>query len=99
MLLISTRVFRCVDVVYLHKNQHNKLDSYAIRYVFLGYAVYKKGYHCHDLVIKKMYEIIDITFLDSEHFLIIGIQFFTLKGSKQKIRSEMAEISMAIMAK
>lgn len=73
MVMILVRVFGYVAFVHLHKNQHSKLDPCAIRCVFLKYAIHEKSYQCHDAVTKKMYETMDVTFLESETLFTLSI--------------------------
>ena len=48
LLMLPPRIFGCVAFVHLHKNQHTKLDPCAIRCLFLGYGLHKKGFMCYD---------------------------------------------------
>ena len=48
LLMLSPRIFGCVAFVHLHKNQRTKLDPCAIRCLFLGYGLHKKGFRCYD---------------------------------------------------
>ena len=66
--MLPVRVLGCVAFVHLHKNQRSKLDPCAVCCVFLGYAVHKKGYRCYDPTTSKMYETMDVTFLESETY-------------------------------
>ena len=40
VLMLPPHIFCCVTFVYLHKNQHTKLDPCAIRCLFLGYSTH-----------------------------------------------------------
>jgi hypothetical protein len=66
--MLPPRVFGCVAYVHLHKNQRSKLDPYALRCLFLGYAVHQKGYRCYDPSTRGMYVTMDVTFVESEPF-------------------------------
>ncbi|KAL6349124.1 hypothetical protein AAG906_033780 [Vitis piasezkii] len=66
ILMIPPRIFGCVAFVHLHKNQRTKLDPCAVRCLFLGYGVHKKGYRCYDPIGKRTYITMDVTFLESK---------------------------------
>ena len=68
VLMLPPRIFGCVAFVHLHKNQQTKLDPCAVRCLFLGYALYQKGYRCFDPITKRTYITMDVTFLEMETF-------------------------------
>ena len=68
LLLIKPCVFGCVAFVHLHKNQRTKLEPCAVRCIFLGYGTNKKGYRCYDSNKKRVYVIMDVTFVESDNF-------------------------------
>ncbi|KAF2306641.1 hypothetical protein GH714_020006 [Hevea brasiliensis] len=80
VLMLPHRVFGCVAFVHLQKNQRTKLDPCAIRCVFLGYGLHKKGYRCFDPIINRTYTSMDVTFLEFESFFQNRISNSTLQG-------------------
>ena len=59
---LPPRVFGCVAFVHLPKEQQTKLESRALKCVFVGYASSQKGYRCYHLLTQKMYVTIDVAF-------------------------------------
>uniref|UniRef100_A0A2N9EIQ9 Integrase catalytic domain-containing protein n=1 Tax=Fagus sylvatica TaxID=28930 RepID=A0A2N9EIQ9_FAGSY len=68
ILMLPPRTFGCVAFVHLHKNQRTKLDPCAVRCLFLGYGLHKKGFWCYDPTTNRTYITMDVTFLESENF-------------------------------
>lgn len=81
VLMLDPRIFRCVVFVHLHKNQRTKLDPCAVKCLFLGYGVHKKGYKCFDPTTNKTYITRDVTFLESEPFFLLQYPIQPLRGS------------------
>ena len=52
--LAHLKVFRCSIFVHLPSSKQDKLDSRAIKCIFLGYSQTQKGYKCYDPSQKKM---------------------------------------------
>lgn len=65
---LEPRVFGCVVFVHIPKHQQGKLDHYARKCVFLGYADYKKGYRCYDPLEKKVYISLDVSFRELDAY-------------------------------
>ena len=82
VLMPPPRTLGYVVYVHIHKNQQTMLDPCAIRYVFLRYVAYKKGYQCYDLATRRLYTSMDVTFLESEHF-------FTSPSSNSSCQGEL----------
>uniref|UniRef100_A0A2N9HC31 Integrase catalytic domain-containing protein n=1 Tax=Fagus sylvatica TaxID=28930 RepID=A0A2N9HC31_FAGSY len=80
VLMIPPRIFGCVAFVHLHKNQRTKLDPCAVRCLFLGYGLHKKGYRCFDPTTKRTYITMDVTFLESDTFFPSPASNSTLQG-------------------
>ena len=68
ILMLPPRIFGCVAFVHLHKNQRTELDPCAVRCLFLGYGLHKKGFRCYDPTTNRTYITMDVTFLESENF-------------------------------
>ena len=83
MLMLPPRIFGCVAFVHLHKNQHIKLDPCAIRCLFLGYGLHKKGNQCHDPLANCTYITMDVTFLESKIFYPSLVPNSPLQGGTQ----------------
>ena len=58
---LLTKVFGCVSSVHVHKQLHGKLNLRAMKDVFLGYSLIKKGYKCRHPPSKKHYVTMDVT--------------------------------------
>ena len=80
VLMIHPRIFCCVLFVHIHKNQQTKLDPCAVRCLFLGYGVQKKGYRCYDPIAKRTYITVDVTFLESENYFPSLVSNSPLQG-------------------
>ena len=70
ILMLPPKVFGSVAYVHLPKIHRTKLDPCAIKYVFLGYENQQKGYRCYDPTTRRLYTMMDVTFLESEMFFI-----------------------------
>ena len=80
LLMLPPRIFGCVAFVHLHKNQRTKLDPCAIRCLFLGYGLHKKGFRCYDPNTHRTYITMDVTFLESENFYPSPVPNSPLQG-------------------
>jgi transposase InsO family protein len=60
--LAHLKVFGCSCFVYLPSTKRDKLDSRAVKYIFLGYSQTQKGYRFYDPLQKKMYVSRDVRF-------------------------------------
>lgn len=96
VLIIPTWVFGCVAFVHLHKNQHSELNPCGVWCVFLRYVVHNKGYRCHDPITKKMYETMNVTFLELETFFISSASNSSLKEEIKDKKAKLTGISIAI---
>lgn len=67
-LNLNPRIFRYVAYVHLHTNQCSKLDPFAVKCVFLGFAPQQKGYRCYHSSSHRLYVTMDITFSELEIF-------------------------------
>ena len=56
--------FKCIAFVHVHSHNHDKLNPRAIKCLFLGYTVTKRGYRCFDHVNRKLYIYKDVMFFE-----------------------------------
>ncbi|KAK0595622.1 hypothetical protein LWI29_008434 [Acer saccharum] len=68
VVLLAPWIFGCVVYVPLHPHQRTKLDSCALRCVFVGYGINQKGYKCYDPSSKRFYVSMDVIFHEKELF-------------------------------
>ena len=80
ILMLPPRTFGCVAFVHLHRNQHTKLDLCAVKCLFLGYGLHKKGFRCYDPTTNRTYITMDVTFLESENFYPSPVPNSSLRG-------------------
>jgi len=78
----TLRVFRCTCFVLKPHVERTKLSPKSALCVFLGYGLGQKGYHCFDLVSKKMYVSRHVVFLEHIPFFSIptNSHYFTTFG-------------------
>jgi len=58
---LPLKIFECTAFVHEHK-QIGKLESRAIKCVFVGYSSTQKGYKCFDPNSKRLLATVDVTF-------------------------------------
>jgi len=80
ILILPPKIFECAVFVHLHKNQHTKLEPCAVRCLFLGYGLHKKGFRCYDPKTNRTYTTMDVTFLESEIFFPSPVPNSSLQG-------------------
>ena len=51
-----------------HRPSVGKLDPRAVRCIFIDYASSQKGYQCWDLIGRKLYASMDVTFREHEPY-------------------------------
>ena len=78
---LQPHVFGCVVFVHLHKHQRHKLAPQALKCVFVGYAMYQKGYRCYHLPIEQMFVTMDVNFHEN---LMYFSSESELQGENQK---------------
>ena len=61
-------------IVHISDRNCGKLDPKARKFVFLGYAPTQKGYKCFDLVLKKMFVTMDVSFFETKLFFGAHLQ-------------------------
>ncbi|XP_019241453.1 PREDICTED: uncharacterized protein LOC109241850 [Nicotiana attenuata] len=62
---LPLRVFGCTCFVHDHSPGNDKLQQKSIKYVFLGYSRYQKGYKCYDPKAHKCLISADVTFFET----------------------------------
>ena len=67
---LPARVFGCVAYVHLYKNQRTKLDTRALKCVFVGYGSQQKGYKCYHPPSQKFYVTMDVTFSENSCYFL-----------------------------
>ncbi|MCO5579765.1 hypothetical protein L7F22_033625 [Adiantum nelumboides] len=60
------KVFGCVCYVHVPKEARKKMESKAVKCIFLGYLVEKKGYKCYDPMTRQVYVSRDVKFCEHE---------------------------------
>jgi hypothetical protein len=61
-------VFGCVCLVHTKGNKYDKLDSRAVKCVFIGYSSSQKGYKCFDPITKRRYISMDVIFFEKQPY-------------------------------
>jgi hypothetical protein len=84
VVLLAPRIFGCVVYVHLHPRQRNKLESRALKCIFVGYGVNQKGYKCYDPSSRRLYVSMDVTFHEKELFYRPVTTDFSLQGENQE---------------
>lgn len=69
--------------IHLHKNQRTKLDPCAVRCLFLGYALHKKGYRCYDPTANRTNITMDVTLFESDTFFESPVSNSALQGERK----------------
>jgi len=80
ILMLPPKIFGCFVFVHLHKNQRTKLEPCAVKCLFLGYGLHKKGFRCYDPKTNRTYTTMDVTFLESEFFFPLPVHNSSLQG-------------------
>nr|KYP74868.1 Retrovirus-related Pol polyprotein from transposon TNT 1-94 [Cajanus cajan] len=65
---LPPHIFGCVVYVHLHPHQRTKLESRAMKCVFVGYNTTQKGYKAYHPSSKKIFVSMDVTFHEHEMF-------------------------------
>ncbi|MCO5608238.1 hypothetical protein L7F22_062444 [Adiantum nelumboides] len=60
------KVFGCVCYVHVPNEARKKMEPKAVRCIFLGYPVEKKGYKCYDPTTRQVYVSRDVRFCEHE---------------------------------
>lgn len=59
---LPMRVFGCSVFVHIHAEYQGKLDSKALKCIFVGYSSNQKGYKYYSLITRRFYNSMDATF-------------------------------------
>ena len=65
---LPPKIFGCVSFVHIHNHNRGKLDPRALKCVFVGYSITKKGYKCYHPNTRKIFTSMDVTFVETESF-------------------------------
>jgi hypothetical protein len=68
VLNLLPKVFGCTTFVHLHKPLRNKLETQAIKCVFVGYAQHQKGYRCYHPSTHKLYVTLNVLFHEDKMY-------------------------------
>ncbi|KAM1853011.1 hypothetical protein ACFX14_009032 [Malus domestica] len=96
---LHLKVFGCIVYVHVYSHQRSKLDAYALRCVFVGYANNKKGYKCYHPPTQKTYITMDVTFHEEVSYFVKPSSDFPLQGemgSEVQIRRDDSDRSPVI---
>jgi len=66
--ILPLRIFGCVCFVQDNRPNVRKLDSRAVKCVFVGYSATQKGYVCWSPVERRLFVSMDVTFRESEPY-------------------------------
>ena len=73
---IPLKIFGCTTFVHINKEHRTKLDPHALKRVFMGYSPIQKGYKCYDLISRKIFVSMNVTFFENQPYFTKN----TLKG-------------------
>ena len=59
------RVFGCATFVHVHRKDRSKLESRALKCVFVGYSSNQKGYKCFHPLTRRTFVTMDVKFFES----------------------------------
>jgi Reverse transcriptase (RNA-dependent DNA polymerase) len=68
VLNLEPKVFGCSVYVHLQKQSRTKLESHAIKCIFLGFDIQRKGYKCYCLTNRKFMTSMDVVFIENEFY-------------------------------
>ena len=75
------RVFGCLGLAHIPKDERNKFDSKTKRCIFLGYGAITKAYRLYDVDRKRVFYSRDVIFDESKH----GIQKEQIPISEKEV--------------
>ena len=65
---LTPKVFWCVSFAHIYAHNWEKLDSRALKCIFVRYSATKKGYKCYHLSSRKFFISMDVTFVEKQSF-------------------------------
>jgi Reverse transcriptase (RNA-dependent DNA polymerase)/Integrase core domain len=68
VLNLEPKVFGCSVYVHLQKQSRTKLESHAIKCIFLGFDIQRKGYKCYCPTNRKFMTSMDVVFIENEFY-------------------------------
>ena len=80
LLHIPPKLFGFVCYVHVHPQNRDKLDSRAIKCMFIGYSATHKGYRCYYPPNGKFFVSMDVTFREQEAYFSEGDSATPLQG-------------------
>jgi Integrase core domain len=92
------RIFGCTCFVYNQDIHRDKLDSRAIKCVFIGYSTKKKGYKCLDPNSNKIYISRNIKFIETQYFFenfVQGEQGTSHRSQRLNVEDIIGEFSIS----
>jgi len=67
---LTPRIFGCTSFVHIHSDGRGKLDSIALKCVFIGYSSTQKDYKCYHPPSHKFFVSRDVTFHEQESYFV-----------------------------
>jgi len=68
LVKLMSRIFGCVTYVHFSPQHRTKLESRALKCVFIGYGSTQKGYKCYHPDTRRFYTSIDVIFDGSKFY-------------------------------
>ncbi|MCO5600996.1 hypothetical protein L7F22_055112 [Adiantum nelumboides] len=65
-IVFYMKVFGCVSYVHVSNEARKKMEPKAVKCIFLGYPIEKKGYKCYDPTTRQVYVSRDVQFCEHE---------------------------------
>jgi hypothetical protein len=83
---LPPRVFGCVCFVRDHRTSVGKPDPQAVKCIFIGYSSTQKGYKCWNLVGRKLFVSMDVTFREF-------VPYYTNKDDLNQFLEEFSSVT------
>ena len=68
-----------------HRPSVGKLDPRAVRCIFIDYASSQKGYQCWDLIGRKIYASMDVTFREHEPYYTTQVEVILVSSWRNSL--------------